>query len=120
MAQSAVKAKRSYGGQSTDILAALVASQNKIKHYSATVDPASQSANATANTSVAVAGVKVGDFIIAIPPATLEHGIIVQGCSCAVAGTILLRLSNVTGGAINPASATWGFLVVQNDQLSVI
>lgn len=115
--QSSVNVKRQYGGSVTELLAALVASQNKIKHYSATVDPASLNAGTTANTSVAVAGVAAGDFIFAVPPATLNHGIVVQGCSCAVAGTILLRLSNLTAGAIDVASGTWGFLVVQNDQL---
>lgn len=84
------------------------------KKVTATVDPASIPANTTANTAVTQADVKAGDVIQVLPPSTIESGIAVAGAWCAVDGTIQLRLANVTVGAIDPASATWTFVLLRS------
>jgi hypothetical protein len=42
---------------------------------------------------------------------TLEAGIAVQGCHTVVDGSFKLRTTNASAGAIDPASATWTFMV---------
>ena len=82
--------------------------------FTATVDLANHTAVASVNTTVTVpAGSELlsTDLIVAIPPATLGAGICVQGCAYASATTFTLRTTNPSAGAIDPASATWRFLV---------
>jgi len=75
------------------------------------VNPASHGAVASVNTPVVAADVKVGDTVVAIPPATLEAGIAVQACHTVVDGGFQLRTTNGSAGAVDPASAAWDFLV---------
>lgn len=78
------------------------------------VDPPNILANATTNVDVAgVAGVKAGDFVDAQPPDTLENGLVLQGATVPVDGTIRLRISNVTAGAIDGASRNWNFMITR-------
>jgi hypothetical protein len=63
------------------------------------------------DTTVSSGAVRAGDVIVPIPPATLEAGIAVQGCHTVVDGSFKLRTMNASAGAIDPASATWSFLV---------
>jgi hypothetical protein len=77
----------------------------------ATVNPANHTAVSAVDTTVADANVKAGDQVVAIPPATLEAGIAVQGCHTVVDGSFKLRTTNGSAGAIDPASATWTFLI---------
>jgi hypothetical protein len=82
--------------------------------FTATVNPANHTAVASVNTDVTVpAGSELlsTDRIVAIPPATLEAGICVQGCVYKDASTLTLRTTNPSAGAIDPASATWTFMV---------
>ena len=51
--------------------------------------------------------------LIAVPPSTLEAGIGVQGCHTVIDGAFKLRTTNASAGAINPASASWTFLVLR-------
>jgi len=53
------------------------------------------------------------DVILAVPPAALEAGVAVQGAYYASATTLTLRLTNASAGAIDPASATWTFIVLR-------
>jgi hypothetical protein len=81
--------------------------------FSTTVDPANHTAVASVDTDVTSALVKSGDVVIAVPPATLEAGIAVQGCHTVANGTFKLRTTNASAGAINPASASWTFVVLR-------
>lgn len=81
--------------------------------FSATVDPANHTAVASVDTDVVNALVKSGDVVIAAPPATLEAGIVVQGCHTVINGAFKLRTTNASAGAINPASASWTFVVLR-------
>ncbi|MCC6179475.1 MAG: hypothetical protein IT305_29550 [Chloroflexi bacterium] len=79
----------------------------------ATVNPVNHTAVSAQDTMVSDASVKAGDVVIPVPPATLEAGIAAQGCHTIVDGSFKLRTTNASAGAIDPASATWTFLVVR-------
>lgn len=62
-------------------------------------------ANATApDVSVTVAGALVGDTIEVTPLGTWDAGLLMGPHRCAVAGTVLTRVGNVTGAPITPAA----------------
>ncbi len=78
------------------------------QRYSANVNPASVGAGATGETNIPVAGLAAGLVGVAATPA-LEAGLIASVTTSA--GNIVLRLANVTGGAIDPAAADWDFIL---------
>lgn len=82
-----------------------------VYYTTATVDPGNHTAITSVNTSVSIAGILATDLVVAIPPATLEASIAVQGVHTVVAGGFTLRTTNASAGAVDPASATWGFVV---------
>lgn len=81
--------------------------------FSTTLDLANHTAVASVDTDVASTLIKAGDVVVPIPPATLEAGIAPQGCHTVVAGGFKLRTTNASAGAINPASASWAFVVLR-------
>lgn len=85
-----------------------------VKEGTVAVDPASIAANETANVSVTIADAVAGDVIIWTPPSTLEAGLVVGGSWCASNGTVVIRLGNVTVGAIDAASATWSYVLLRS------
>jgi hypothetical protein len=81
--------------------------------FSAALDLANHTAVASVDTDVTNALVKSGDLVVAVPPTGLEAGIAVQGCHTIVNGAFKLRTTNASAGAINPASASWTFVVLR-------
>ena len=81
--------------------------------FTATLDLANHTAVASVDTDVTSSLIKAGDVVVAVPPATLEAGIAPQACHTVIAGAFKLRTTNASAGAINPASATWTFLVLR-------
>ena len=79
----------------------------------ATVNPANHTAVSAIDTTVADANVKAGDQVVAIPPATLEAGIAVQGCHTVMAGSFKPRTANASSGAIDPTAANWTLMVIR-------
>jgi len=83
----------------------------------ATYDVTSLGANALATQNVTVstadstAPLMPGDRIVAIPPATLNSGISVKTAKYLSGTQVALTLDNNTAGSVDPASATWEFLV---------
>ncbi|MCC6224708.1 MAG: hypothetical protein IT201_14590 [Thermoleophilia bacterium] len=75
------------------------------------LDLANHTAVASVDTTVSSSLIKSGDTVIAIPPAALEAGIAVVGCHTVADGSFKLRTTNASAGAIDPAAATWEFLV---------
>lgn len=74
------------------------------------VNPASISAGAVANTAVSSSEILAGDVVVVNQiPAALEAGIVPQGCHTVVAGSFQLRLYNPSGGAVDAAAANWVF-----------
>jgi hypothetical protein len=78
---------------------------------SVSVNPASLGAGTVANTTVAHADIRANDLVVPIPPPALEAGVVIQGCHSVQNGQFSLRLYNPTAGAVDPAAATWQFLV---------
>jgi hypothetical protein len=81
--------------------------------FAATLDLANHTAVSSVDTDVTSTLIEAGDVVIAVPPATLEAGIVVQGTHTVAAGSFKLRTTNASAGAINPASASWTFLVLR-------
>lgn len=81
--------------------------------FSSTLDLANHTAVASVDTDVTSTLVKSGDVVIAVPPAALEAGISIQGTHTIATGTFKLRTTNASAGAVNPASASWTFLVLR-------
>ena len=81
--------------------------------FSMMLDLANHTAVASLDTAVLSSLVKSGDRVIAIPPAMLEAGIAVVGCHTVADGSFSLRTTNPSAGAINPASASWAFVVLR-------
>ena len=78
---------------------------------SATVDIASIADGAAVNTAITIVGVQTDMDVVPIPPVALEAGVEIQGAHVTAQDTITLRVGNESGAAINPAAATWEFLV---------
>jgi hypothetical protein len=81
--------------------------------FAVTLDLANHTAVSSVDTDVTSTLIKAGDVVIAVPPATLEAGIAVQGTHTVAPGSLKLRTTNASAGAINPASASWTFLVLR-------
>jgi hypothetical protein len=75
-----------------------------------TVDFPSVPAGGTVTQAITVTGASVGDRVELIKPTTLEAGIWVEGIVTA-GNTVTLRCSNITGAAIDPASASYTVLI---------
>jgi len=77
-----------------------------------TVDLASIAAGTCAAVNITVTGAAVGDGVVVGAPAAPEAGLVWAG-RVSVANTVTVRVCNVTGSAIDPASATWGCFVIK-------
>lgn len=82
--------------------------------FTATVDPASTNAEATTNLDVTVTGVKLGDVVVCQPGAAVPDNLIFVP-RVSAANTVRINFINnnvAAGAAINMASSTWTFVVV--------
>jgi len=84
-----------------------------VLYASATVDPADIAAAGESTTSVTVAGVALGDAVIAFPGVDVSTGGITFSLAVTAANTIKIMWSNASGDHINLASSTWRFLVLR-------
>lgn len=64
--------------------------------------------------AVLVPGALVGDVITVVPLGTWPVGITLPQGRCLVAGTVQVRVANVTAGAVNPGEQTLRFLLQHN------
>ena len=78
----------------------------------AALDFASIAANTTAELTITVTGAALLDKVEVNPNGVPEAGLAWSGC-VSVADTVTVRLSNVTVGAIDPASRTWRATVLK-------
>lgn len=62
----------------------------------------------TTTTVPALTGLRAGQFVHVTPPSTIDAGLI-WGAFVASDNSLTIRLVNVTGSPINPASGTWAF-----------
>lgn len=86
----------------------------RIETQDVTVDVASIPAATAPDTSVAVPIAQVGDSIIVTPLGTWPPNLTAPQGRCAVAGTVLVRISNPTAGAIDPASQSFRFCCIHD------
>lgn len=71
-----------------------------------TFDPASIATVTTAEQTMTVPGVKLGDFVfVSKPTATAGFGVV--NARVSAADTIAITAVNPTAGAVNPGSETW-------------
>lgn len=72
-------------------------------------------ANATAtDTAVTVSKAKVGDAVQVAPQGTWPAGLTAPQGRCLVEGTVQLRIGNVTGAPIDPASQVFRFTLTHD------
>lgn len=83
-----------------------------------TFDPAAVATITTAEQTVTVVGVKVGDFVIAMKP-SITTGVTIGNVRVSAADTIAIQFVNPTAGSVNPASETWQFLVFRPEPSSL-
>lgn len=79
---------------------------------SATIDFGAIGAQGELTSAVTVTGAKVNDAVLVTPSANTT-GVFYVGVVTAT-GTVTVYAKNFTGGAINPASATFHIVIFQN------
>ena len=85
-----------------------------IETQDVTVDVASLAAVTAVDTAVLVSKALVGDGIIVAPQGTWPAGVTAPQGRCLVAGTVQVRVANVTAGAIDPGSQTMRFTLIHD------
>lgn len=101
------------GGSTTEryhLTAAQASNYKAFLHATATLDFPSIAANTTEELTITVTGAVVGSVVMLGPPSAIEAGLLWCGYVSA-ANTVTVRIHNQSGGAVNPASATWHVLV---------
>lgn len=83
----------------------------KVSKVTAAVNPADLATLTKNSTAVTVAGVKVGDIVVAVPPAALEDDLIPAGAIASGANEVTVYLYNASGINVDGASLNWDFLV---------
>jgi len=78
----------------------------------ATLDFPSIATNAAAELTMTVTGAATGDTVAIAPPSGLEAGL-TPSARVSAADTVTVRLHNSSGGAVDPASATWRATVIK-------
>lgn len=74
--------------------------------YAATVDPGSITNGTTLAVNVTVPQSVPGQFFLVQAP-SLEDNLILQSIAyCSTAGTVVIRIGNISGAPVNPASQT--------------
>ncbi len=78
----------------------------------ATLDFGSIASAASEDKTIAIAGAAVGDTVALALPAAPTAGIVFNGFVSA-AGTVTVRATNITAGAVDPASASYTAMVLK-------
>jgi hypothetical protein len=78
-----------------------------------TIDLASVAAATSAAQTFTVPGLKLGDFVAAIAPSTLNAGLGIVNARVSATDTLSLTIMNATAGALDAASGTYTILVVR-------
>jgi hypothetical protein len=92
---------------------------SRFVNVSFTWDPPSCAANTTtetvltSTTSIDFADLRTTHVCHVSPPSSLNAGLVCGGAYCATNGQLTIRIGNLTGGALNPASGTWRLFAFQ-------
>lgn len=73
------------------------------------VNVPSCAANATTNVSLTAPGSKV-DYFYVVSASGLDANLVISDAYCTTAGTIIVRLGNLTAAPIDPATITFNIL----------
>jgi hypothetical protein len=84
-----------------------------IAYGTISVNPASITTLASAETAVTITGAAVGDIVIMNVPASLETGLIFSGARVSAADTVQVRLSNMTAGSVDGAARDWTYQIIR-------
>jgi hypothetical protein len=85
----------------------------KVRKATVSVNPADLGTLTKAGTAVTVAGVAVGDIVIATPPATLEDDLIPAGAVVTNTDEVTIYLYNPTLGSVNGAALNWVLTIIE-------
>ena len=80
-----------------------------------TFDPSAVSSATSAEQTVTVAGLKVGDICLLVKP-TATAGVGIVNVRVSAADTLAVTFMNATAGSVNPASETYTMLVFRPQQ----
>jgi hypothetical protein len=118
--QNNVKVKRSWGGQASDAMAAVVAGLNRVRRGTVALNLPSIDGGAVGSVDVAIADAKAGDFVSVQPAATLDAGLIPRRATVKQDGTVTIEVQNTTAAPIDAAAANWEYLVVGTSTLTPV
>jgi hypothetical protein len=82
----------------------------KMFAVSVTFDPASVATITTAEQTLTVTGVQVGDIVIAVNKPTNTAGVGIVNARVSAANTVALTFVNPTAGSVDAASESWIFV----------
>ena len=77
------------------------------------VNPGSLTTLTSEDVSVTITGAATGDVVIMNPPSTLESSLAVGGAYVSAADTVKVRISNVSSGTVDGASATFTYAILR-------
>lgn len=78
------------------------------------VDVASVAAATAVDTAITVPGSLVGDGVLCTPLGTWPAGVVIGPSRCLVAGTVQMRVGNVTAGAVDPGVQNFRIDMLRN------
>jgi hypothetical protein len=87
---------------------------------SVTWDPAAVATATTAEQSVTVTGVKVGDIVVSYNKPANTAGAMPVNARVSAADTVSVSFVNPTAGSVNPASETWTFVIGRPEPLGSV
>lgn len=89
---------------------------NELQIVSVALTPSAVGANTTAQQTFTVAGVKVGDVVVAVEKPSHQAGLGIVGARVTAADTVGITFSNNTGAGITPtAGETYDFVIARLD-----
>jgi hypothetical protein len=83
----------------------------KLFAVSVTWNPAAVATITTAEQTVTVPGVKVGDLVVAYNKPTNTTGAMPVNARVSAADTVAVSFVNPTAGSVDPASEAWTFVI---------
>lgn len=92
--------------------------EDRYQVISFTWDPASIAAATTAEQTVTVPGVRVGDFCIDVTKPTLTAGVGIVNSRVSAADTLAVTWVNATAAAVNPPAETYTVLIWRPEKTS--
>lgn len=87
-----------------------------IREMDITFDPSSLAANTHVEETVAAAGLRLGDIILAVIKPTFTQGFQVGQGRVSATNTLAIQITNGTGSASNPASEIYKVIYIKNSR----